>query len=506
MRIKFGIGRALLTAVGLACCLSGSALALEVPEGEEIAQGVYADDIALGGMTAEEAQAAVAARLEEIRQTPLTITFGGTVGEDGSVVTDQTLTVTLGELGVTCLNPDVLEGVESVGRTGSLLHRYKQLKDLENDSLVFDLEYSLDESAVDQYVSAQGVQFNKNVVEATIRRQGNGFAVTGSQTGMEVDLAGTAAAVMEAGKSGSVEPVTVAAVVTETQPTYTYEALSTIRDRLGEAHTNYGGDASLGRNINLMTGTSLINGSVVMPGETFSANAAMEPYTEERGWAYGGSFTADGKVEQSLGGGICQISSTMYNACLAAEVTITQRNNHSMTVGYLPVGLDAAIAGDWKDLKITNNYSTPIYIECYARTGVLYFAIWGQETRPSNRKVEYYSEITDSWDDPVVYEDDPTLPLGYEEVSYSGSTGRTSVTYKQVTVDGVVTEKTVISKDYYKSSAKVVKRGTNPDLVMTENGPVDKNSLPPEGSGTEGTGTEGNGSGTHEPGAGAAAE
>lgn len=480
MRGKFQFGRALLAAIGAAFCVSGSALALEVPEGAEIAQGVYADDVNLSGMTLEEAKAAVADRLALIQGTPLTITFGGTTAEDGTVASDKTLLTTFGEMGVTCLNPEVIEGVDSIGKKGSLLNRYKELKDLECVGLVFDLQYQLDEALVTDFVTNQSAPFNEEVVEATIKRKNNKFVLTEDRTGMVVDTVGTIASVLEAGKTGSTSAVSVVATVTETLPTYTYEMLSTIKDRLGDAHTTYSGDMTLGRNINLRTGTRYIDGTVILPGETFSANGAMEPYTEARGWDYGGSFAADGTVEQTLGGGICQISSTLYNAVLEAEVEIAQRNNHSMTVGYLPVGLDAAIAGDWKDLKITNNYSTPIYLECYASGGKLYFAVWGQETRPSNRTLRFYSEITESWDDEPVYTDDPNLPLGHEEVTYSGSTGRKSVTYKEVKVDGKVTETIIISKDYYKSSPKLINRGTNPDLVILENGEiVHKDSLPP---------------------------
>ncbi|MCI8514170.1 MAG: hypothetical protein HFI93_06010 [Lachnospiraceae bacterium] len=496
MQKKYVSGRLLLAAVCFACCFSFPSLAVEAPEGEDIAQGVYVEEIDVSGMTHEEALAALDGRTAAIAQAPVTITFGGTVAEDGTVTTDKILTTTLGELGLSCTNRDVIDGVEQVGRTGSLVYRYKQLKDLDNENLVFDLTYSLDETIVNDFINNNSAPFNVEPVNATIRKNGNGFSVTDSQVGMSVDAAGTAAALMAAGGSWeSSEPLSVAAVVSETQPYYTKEALSTIQNKLGEGETKYSGGDSLGRNINLKVGTALIDGSVVMPGEVFSANAAMEPYTEDRGWAYGGSYTADGKVEQSLGGGICQISSTMYNAALKAEVGIAQRNNHSMTVNYLPIGLDAAIAGDWKDLKIQNNYATPIYIECYASRGTLYFAIWGQETRPANRTVNYYSVETGSWEEPPVYEDDPTLPLGKEEVSYNGSVGRTSVTYKEVKIDGVVTETTVISEDYYRASAKVIRRGTNADLAKQPENQANAAGVTPEGGGgaPEGGGTPNNG-------------
>ena len=86
----------------------------------------------------------------------------------------------------------------------------------------------------------------------------------------------------------------------------------------------------------------------------------------------------------SIGGGVCQISTTLYNAALRAELEITQRQNHSMIVTYVKPSEDAAIAGTYKDLKITNNYQTPIYVEGLTEGRTLTFTIYGQETRPEN--------------------------------------------------------------------------------------------------------------------------
>ena len=103
-------------------------------------------------------------------------------------------------------------------------------------------------------------------------------------------------------------------------------------------------------------------GTVLMPGEEFSAYTWLTPFTVENGYASAGSY-ANGQVVDTVGGGACQICTTLYNAALLAEMDITQRQNHSMIVTYVPASQDSAIAGTYKDLKFKNPYDTPIYME-----------------------------------------------------------------------------------------------------------------------------------------------
>ena len=116
----------------------------------------------------------------------------------------------------------------------------------------------------------------------------------------------------------------------------------------------------------------------------------MRPYTAENGYAEAGSYE-NGKVVQSMGGGICQVSSTLYNAVLLSELEVTQRQPHSMLVSYVEPSMDAAIAGDYKDLKFKNNLEDPIYIEGYVSGGNISFIIYGNDTRSENRTIKYKS-------------------------------------------------------------------------------------------------------------------
>ena len=115
---------------------------------------------------------------------------------------------------------------------------------------------------------------------------------------------------------------------------------------------------------NIRRATELINGTVVMPGEEFSVEQATLPYTEENGYVAGSAYE-NGQIVESIGGGLCQVSTTLYNAVLYAELEVTRRAPHSMSVSYVEPSRDAMIAEGISDFKFVNNYDTPILIEGY---------------------------------------------------------------------------------------------------------------------------------------------
>ena len=174
-----------------------------------------------------------------------------------------------------------------------------------------------------------------------------------------------------------------------------------------------------------------------MPGETLSGYECLQPLTTANGYKSTASYE-NGRVVDSIGGGVCQLATTLYNAALQSELEITQRQNHSMIVGYVKPSMDAAIAGTVKDIKITNNYSTPIYVEGYTANRKLVFTIYGKETRPANRSVEYVSETLSSFSAGAPTEQvDPSLAPGTRRQVQSAHRGVKSRLWKVVTVDGV---------------------------------------------------------------------
>ena len=134
------------------------------------------------------------------------------------------------------------------------------------------------------------------------------------------------------------------------------------------------------RSSNIEVGASRLNNLIVMPGQTVSVSDTILPRTKANGYKPAGVY-ANGVHTTGMGGGVCQISSTVYNAVKNAGLTVTERKAHSMPVSYLPKGLDAAIAAGSKDLKFRNDYSTPvvIYTDTSNKQLTVNVVVWNQE-------------------------------------------------------------------------------------------------------------------------------
>ena len=246
-------------------------------------------------------------------------------------------------------------------------------------------------------------------------------------------------------------------------PRGTAEELSKVKDVLGTFTTSYS-TSGAARCQNIATGTAHINGTVLYPGDTFSAYEAVSPFSEANGYAMAGSYL-NGKVVDSLGGGICQVSTTLYNAVLRAELEVTERSNHSMIVTYVEPADDAAIAGTYKDLKFKNTLDAPVYIEGVTSGKQVTFTIYGQETRPSNRTLKFESVTLSTTEPGVQIIADAGQPIGYI-TRESAHKGVVAELYKHVYVGGKEESVTKVNKSNYKATPRTITVGIagDPDL------------------------------------------
>lgn len=226
---------------------------------------------------------------------------------------------------------------------------------------------------------------------------------------------------------------------------------------LGTYTTEYGG-SPYGRKVNVANGASKINGSMVYPGETLSVYETVSPFTKENGYALAGSYE-NGQTVQTYGGGICQVSTTLYNAVIRAELKIVERFPHSMTVHYVPRSADAAIAGTHKDMKFKNTFDTPIYIEGKANGSTITFTVYGKKKDPK-RTVEFLSETTQVKESSESTVNDNTLAEGQKVVESYGHTGYSARLWKIVKINGKQVSKKVFNTSTYMSTPTVYRVGT----------------------------------------------
>ena len=281
-------------------------------------------------------------------------------------------------------------------------------------------------------------------------------AITPEQAGADFDVPAAQAA-MDAAEPGST--VRIAADIR--LPSVTAEDLEELlfRDVLGEARTHVSGTAARISNVKLAS--AAFNGVVLNSGDVFSYNETVGQRTTAKGYKPAPAYVK-GETVDEIGGGVCQPSSTLYLACLRANLEITERYAHRYVPAYIGKGMDATVSWGGPDYKFTNNTDYPIKIETIYEKGYLTVRILGTNLDGTYVKMTY--EQLSSTPFEVVYEDDPALAPGEEVVKVTPYTGYKGRTYRSVyAADG-----TLISREYedtsdYKVRNRVILRGPAED-------------------------------------------
>ena len=225
---------------------------------------------------------------------------------------------------------------------------------------------------------------------------------------------------------------------------------------LGNFTTRY--DASnKNRSNNIYLASEKINGTIIMPGETFSYNQVVGKRTIDAGYKEAGAY-AGGKVIQEIGGGICQVSSTLYNAVLYADLEIVERSNHYFETSYVTTGRDATVSWGTVDFKFKNNRTYPIKIEAVAKNGINKISILGIKEE-KEYEIVIQSKVTSIIEQEIKYENDYSIPYGEEEVEQQGHNGCTSKTYIIKKLNGATVSTEEITSDYYHALDKIIKKG-----------------------------------------------
>lgn len=408
-------------------------------EDATIHNGIFADDVALGGMTEAEAEGAIEDHVESFEDRMITLYS----------VNDETATVTPGEIGLHWTNRDIVQKAYDEGRSGNVVKRYKARKDLELNQEVFHIEWDVDDELVKDILEERCSIHDVAPVDGTIERVDGEFQVTGGTAGAMVDIEASAAKLEHfLSSEWDGNDAEVHLCVTVDQPNGTEEELSQVRDVLGTFHTSYK-TSSASRSANIRNGAAHINGNVIYPGEEFSFYNHVKPFTFDNGYQVAAAY-ASGQVVDSVGGGICQVSSTLYNAVLLAELEVTERRNHGMIVTYVDPARDATIAESaGTDFRFVNNTDAPIYLESYTTDDKqLYMTIYGHETRPADRVLSYESEVVSKTvPEGIAVIQDAGQPVGYISTQ-SAHIGYKANLWKVVTENGETTRELVNSSTY----------------------------------------------------------
>lgn len=444
----------------LAICLLAMTSSMTVcAAGETILKGVSIDKLDVSGMTREEALAALESYEKNLGGQSIKLGIG-----------DNVIEAKLSDLGVTFDNEDLVDEAIGVGHAGNIVKRYKDQKDLQHSGKTFPLSWQTNEDTVRTYVENNCTKYDKKAQNASLTRENGAFNFVAGTEGLELNVDSAVRTISDylenSWTSDNTEVLNLETQVTE--PEGSAEELANIKDLLGSFTTSFSTSGS-NRCKNVSSGASHINGTVLYPGEEFSAYETVSPFTEANGYAMAGSYL-NGEVVDSMGGGICQVSTTLYNAVLRAELNVTERSPHSMTVHYVDLSEDAAIAGTYKDFKFVNSTEYPIYIEGYTTSDKkITFNIYGKETRDKNRTISFESQMVSETPATTILQEDAGQGIGYKAVSSKGSSGYVAELYKIVKVNGVETDRIKVNKSTYKGTNRVVTYGTAGDPTLSEN-------------------------------------
>ncbi|PQV65494.1 Putative peptidoglycan binding domain-containing protein [Abditibacterium utsteinense] len=337
-----------------------------------IAPGVSIAGVAVGGLTQSEARAQLQKRFGEL---PLILKTGARGFE-----------ATLSDLGGQPSINATVKKAAKIGRDGNAIGNFVRVYGAKAAGERLSLPIEWNKSQLIAKLKAFDQSYTTRAVDARLKVDENGVQILPDQSGRKLNLGATAQQIQSKYFVGVHE---IKAFTRETPPQISAADLAGEDVLLASYPTRFNPGLT-GRTANIRVACEAIEGKVLMPGETFSFNEMTGERTFRKGYRMAHIFeTKPGETEaevvDGLAGGVCQVSSTLFNAVRRANeavgvrrLKIVERNTHSLPVTYVPAGLDATVAWPYKDFRFRNKFSHPIYLRTTIRRSKLIIGIWGR--------------------------------------------------------------------------------------------------------------------------------
>ncbi|MDR0906060.1 MAG: VanW family protein [Oscillospiraceae bacterium] len=310
-------------------------------------------------------------------------------------------------------------------------------------------EYDLPEMSGEDAIDLVAIYNTVNVAPVAAKYDAETKTVTESVTGVSFDM-DRARTLINAAEAGE----TVRIPLIKTEPDVTSASLRELlfRDTMSERKTYIDGTSN--RLTNITLAAAAVNGTILNPGEEFSYNGIVGERTTDKGYKTAGAYSG-GRTVQEIGGGICQVSSTIYDCVLYADLEVTSRRNHQFVVSYLPVGNDATVNWGTTDFKFKNNTEYPLRIDTEVLDRNLTVKLIGTKTNTNYVKIESVTLSSKGFE--TVEIEDPTIEEGKQKVDTSGHNGVVVETYKyRYKEDGTLIDKTFVSKSTYNAQNRII--------------------------------------------------
>ena len=378
---------------------------------------------------------------------------------DRTVTLDNGASVTAGQLGYASDYEAVLTAAWSAGRSGSLEKRYQMVTYRSANPVAYSVNRSdYSPGQVEDYARMIASTVDRPAVDAAIDSfdvESYAFVFKESATGVRLDTQALTRDIEQAIASGG---GSVAMNLEEVQPQVTTADVSSHYGLIDYAVTNASASSKARLN-NIKLAMSLLNGTRVAPGEVFSFNEAVGERTTARGFRKATAYSG-GDVTEQVGGGVCQVSTTLFNAAVKADMEIVERHNHSLTVAYVDKGKDATVNWGSQDLRFKNTSPDDIYICCYLTDDKrVRFGIFGR-LLPNGESITLDAVTTEVIKYETRYEPTPLLPHGEIYTAQNGRNGYKADAYKvRWDADGNQISRELLFKSSYKMKDEVIQYG-----------------------------------------------
>lgn len=438
----------ILVVLIIACFVLGIMLygnVRHVLDTDRIYKGIYIEDSYVGGLTKFEAYETVKKRyLEPLINKKIEVVANGKVYELKFKDLDAKLNIS-----------EAVDIAYNIGRKGNIVDRFREIKKVYDNPVKIKLGFEYDGKKLKKFVDKISKIYYKTPNNATIKRVDGSFVITPEKLGQKVDystLFNQLKEMIDLEKEGKVY-----ARFIPVKPRITQAELLKIKDVLGSFTTKFDSN-NVQRSENIRIAARKINGSLIMPGEVFSLSRAIGPVTVENGFKIA-KVIVNNEFVDGVGGGLCQLATTMYNAVLLSQLQVIERINHSALISYVPPGRDATVASGSIDFKFKNTTNAPIYLESYGAKNTVTVTLYGENTH-EGEIVKFETQVLEHVPYQKVYKSDPTLPKGTTRLSNKPQNGLKVRTYMLIYRDDRLISKKLLSTDYYKPVNAIILVGT----------------------------------------------
>ena len=445
-----------LLAIVIAFGALASGVMVAVLNSKTIYPNVRVDGIDIGGLSKREAQQRLISLLKESSHRKLFLRYA-----------DQTWEMSTSQLGAKVDIEAIVQTAYMIGREGSLPHRMNEIIGTWCHGVEVPMVYSFSLSAAKQAIQELARNIDRDPVDARLLVDGDLVRAVPEKPGLRLDVEQSLERITRAVNTGS---DSVGLVVKIVQPKVVQSDFTGITGVIASYSTKYR-TWQRDRTHNLMTAARALNGTLIKPGELFSYNEVVGPRQPSRGYRKAPIFVR-GEVEQGIGGGVCQVSTTLYNAALLANMEIVSRAHHSRPVDDAPVGRDATVAYPSPDLKFKNTTPAPVYISASVGGGTVNITLFGRKM--DDQEVELVSEGHQVIRPRVIRIADKNLSPGEEIVREAGRPGHRVKIYRIIKKHGQVIKKELICSDFYKPEDRVVAFGELQDSAKSATVSIDK--------------------------------